>query len=145
MAALPLSSLIVLGTLLGAPAEEHRQHLLSGDFNGDGYLDNAYASVYSEDQWRLIVHLDVLGDDGEIVVLEQHTPDVPISEIDLEVLPPGEYTTICGQVPDQCEAGKPHKITMESDGIYLIVLEASASLVYWDEESTSFVRHWLAD
>ena len=28
---------------------DHRQHLVSGDFNDDGYLDNAYASVYGDD------------------------------------------------------------------------------------------------
>lgn len=136
---------VILAALLGVPGEDHRQHRVAGDFNGDGFLDNAYASVISEDDWYLVVHLDVLSDNGEIVVLDQHTPSVPIDEIQLDVMPPGEYKTFCGLAPDECEADAPHKITLTSDAIYLIVVEASSSLIYWDAASRSFVRHWLSD
>ena len=139
------SKFLILAALLGTPPEDDRQHLISGDFNGDGYLDNAYASVYGDDAWSLVVQLDVLGDDIEIVILDQHTPSVPVSEIKLEVMPPGEYVTFCGRAPGECEPDAPHKITFTSDAINLIVLEASASLIYWDATSESFVRHWLSD
>lgn len=124
---------------------DHRHHLVSGDFTGDGYLDNAYASVISEDNWSLVVHSDVLNDDGgEIFVLDEHTPSVPVSEVRLEVMPPGEFETSCGRI-GQCDAGELDAITMPSDGVYLVIIEASASLIYWDPKSESFVRHWLTD
>ena len=136
---------IILAALLGVPGDDDRQHLVSGDFNGDGYLDNAFASVYGENEWSLVVQLDVLSDTTEIVVLDQHTPDVPIDEIRLEVMPPGEYVTFCGLAPDSCEPDAPHKLTLASETIHLIVLEASSSLVWWDEASESFLRDWLSD
>lgn len=128
----------------GFGSTDNRHHLVSGDFNGDGYLDNAYASVIG-DVWHLTVHLDVLAEVGEIVILDEHTPDVPVEEIRLEVRPPGCYLTFCGRAPGECEPSEPHRIQMPSDGILLQVLEASASLIYWDEAQGRFVRHWLSD
>jgi hypothetical protein len=124
---------------------DDRQYLVSGDFNGDGYLDNAYASAYGKDEWRLIVHLDVLSEDGEIVVLDRHTPDTPIEEVRLETRPAGKYLTVCGQMPKACDADSPRSFSVQSDGIYLLVIEASASLIYWDRPSSMFVRRWLVD
>ena len=109
------------------------------------YLDNAYASPYGEEGWRLVVYLDVLSDSGEIVVLEQHTPDVLIDEIRLETKPAGEYTAFCGLSPADCEPEAAQHIRMPSDGIFLVVIEASASLIYCDPALNMFVRHWLGD
>lgn len=129
----------------GFALNDDRRHLIAGDFNGDGYLDNAYAGVVNGDEWHLVVQLDVPGDDVEIVALDEHTPGVPIDEIKLEVMPPGDYVTFCGRAPGECEPDAPHEITLTSDTIHLIVPEASASLIYWDATSGSFLRQWLSD
>jgi hypothetical protein len=135
--------------LIGARGEfllnDDREQIIAGDFNGDGYLDNAYASATGDDDWHLVVQLDVLGDDVEIVVLDEHSPSVPIDEIKLEVMPPSEYVTFCGRAPSECEPDAPHKVTVTTDSIYLIVLEASASIIYWDSKTESYLRHWLSD
>lgn len=135
----------MVAALCGESSGDHRHHLISGDFNGDGYLDNAYASVVSENEWNLVLHLDVLGDEGEIIVLDEHTPDVPVDEIWLKVFPSAEYETFCGLAPGECKDRKPAKVILTADGIYMHVLEASASIIFWDAESRTFVRHWLAD
>lgn len=123
-----------------------RRHLVSGDFDGDGRLDNAYAATLSEDKWTLVVHFDVSNDNGgELVVVKQHTPDVPVDDIRLKTWPPGRYKTLCGVAPEGCEPGEPIEVVLLSDAILLLVLEASASLIYWDVGSREFTRHWLSD
>jgi len=125
---------------------EYRQHLISGDFDNDGYLDNAYAAVISADVWTLIIALDVLNDNvGEVIILEQHTPDVTVDEIRLDTLPPGTYTTFCGHMPSECTDDKPATIEVAHDAILLTVIEASASIVYFDIPSKLFKRVWLSD
>jgi hypothetical protein len=130
----------------GDDGDDYRHQLVSGDFNGDGYLDNAYAGVVGIDNWTLVVHLDVLNDDGgDIVLLDQHTPDVPVDEIRLETRPPGTYRTFCGYAPEECEPDIPGELSLSADGILLVVIEASASIVYWDVNTSTFERIWLTD
>jgi hypothetical protein len=61
---LTFSKFAFLGLLISMAsanaAEESQRQAISGDFNGDGYLDRASASTFGENEWRLVVHLDVL-------------------------------------------------------------------------------------
>ncbi len=128
-----------------ASSDDSRKHLISGDFNGDGWMDTAWASVCSDNEWSLVVQLDSLGESLEIENLHQHTPEVPIDEIRLESLPPGKFDTVCKLAPEDCRAGSAKSINMASDGILLVILDASASVIFWNAAQKKWVRHWLSD
>lgn len=124
-----------------------RKNIISGDFNGDGYQDTAWTSKLGNARWRIVVQFDSLSDKGDELVIYDHPelPDVPLEEIELRVLPRGDYKTICSYSPDSCDDQHHSNLTIKEDAILLVVLEASSSVLIWHQNSKKFTRHWLSD
>jgi hypothetical protein len=77
--------------------------------------------------------------------LPEFSASTPVDWIRIFREPAGEFTTFCGLAPSECEPDALHKITMPYDGIYLVVLEASSVMIFWDEGAGQFQRQWLSD
>jgi|GEM_PF-6712849 len=125
---------------------DHRIQLISGDFNGDGWMDNVYISAQNKDDWVIIFQSDALSNKTpELTFLKQFSPPIDYTEVILETLPAGKYQTLCASVDEYCEGGTPKEIHLTHDAFLLTVLEASASIIYWDAKTKSFRRAWLSD
>ncbi|MBT5241623.1 MAG: hypothetical protein HOL61_13680 [Rhodospirillaceae bacterium] len=129
------------------PEPVHDTPSFIGDFDGDGTMDTAWLGVpagSSGDDWQLIVSFDV-ANSGAVENLEHFTPSTPVEEVRITRAQPDLYTTFCGLVPGKCEPGRPASINLQTDGIFLEVLEASVVLIHWDQSAKAFARHWLSD
>ncbi len=127
------------------PEPAHDTPSFVGDFDGDGNTDTAWLGIPAGGgDWQLIVSFDV-GNSGAIEILQHFTPSTSVEEVRITRAPPKRYTTFCGLAPGECEPGSPASINLQTDGIFLEVLEASVVLIHWDQSAKTFVRHWLSD
>lgn len=124
----------------------HQTPAAMGDFNGDGVMDTAcLGTMTGADKAIIFVAFGPVSDESLVVPLERFSPDAPPFDIRILRKPPGAYPTYCRYAPDECPAGAPLELKLDHDSLLLVVIEASAILIYWDEASQSFKREWLAD
>jgi hypothetical protein len=137
-----------IGEAWSVPDPVHETPSITGDFNGDGLSDSACLGQGvpgTEDEWRLFVYLAVSDGTGQVIPLPEFSASTPVDWIRIFREPAGEFTTFCGLAPSECEPDALHKIIMPYDGIYLVVLEASSVMIFWDEGAGQFQRQWLSD
>lgn len=137
-----------LGGEWSVPDPLHATPSIYGDFNGDGLRDSACLGTGvpgAMDEWRLFVHLGNQGGPGQVIPLPEFSASTPVDWIRIFREPAGEFVTFCGLAPGECEPGALPNLSMPHEGIYLVVLEASSVLIYWDDEAKQFKRQWLSD
>ena len=139
-----------------AGAYSGKRHLsASGDFDGDGHLDEAFLLVgdkvitsYGRDRERFMVSLVVSFGSAtkKDTVIWQAASDVEsVRQIGMKTAGPGTYTPLCKQRGESCEDGV-EEVVLNHDGIYYFYFGATASLYYLPEgaKDSEFERLPLA-
>ena len=148
------SMMLTISSKYKQPEPNHDISFTSGDYNGDGSLDIAFIALTPGDEfWSLNVYFgsknDLKNDTenivGQYVSLKQHTPSVTLDEIKLSTATKDTFKAFCNYTSDGCTEGQPDVLKIINDSIYLQIVEASISVLYWDPVSGSFKRLWLSD
>lgn len=137
-----------IGQEWSLPDRSHETPSIRGDFNGDGLSDGACLGAGEPgtiDEWRLFVVLGKQDEPGRVIPLPEFSASTPVDWIRIFREPAGEFTTFCGLAPGECDADALHKLELPHDSIYLVVLEASSVLIYWDGDNGQFKRQWMSD
>ena len=159
-AAFPEPAVDANGRMTHRPAGAYlaNRHLsASGDFDGDGHLDEAFflvgdKVVVSSGRFReRIMVLLVVSFGSETrkdMVIRQTTSDLAVSvkRIGMKTAGPSTYTPWCKLLGDPCEDGV-EELVLKHDGIHYFYFEATASLYYLPEgaKDGKFKRLQLAD
>lgn len=129
-----------------APEPNHDIPFTSGDYNGDGVLDVAFIAIAKGAEfWALHVYFGAEDGQGNFLSIDEHSPSTSMEETHIHTSKPGKYKTTCSYFKEGCPEGKPSVIDIQNDGINLVILEASSSIIYLDPATNKFVRLWLSD
>lgn len=115
-------------------------YFVSGDFNGDGKLDEAWVMIRQDrPAWGVFLYL--AGDKAPINLMEYrgHLKDIEQALV-MTKAPKGTYQTACGnsQVVS-CLPNEPDAVTIKSTGFILSQANSNA-LVFWDKRLKSFTK-----
>jgi hypothetical protein len=108
---------------------------VSGDFNGDGFSDDAWILVGDgRDAFGFFVVLG--GKNGSRRVVEVFSyKECCAQSYALALAPPGRRVTVCEQ-REECKY--PASITLKYPGVEFITLGTAAALFYWSPRSKGF-------
>ncbi|UGQ47855.1 hypothetical protein [Massilia endophytica] len=127
------------------PNRDERGAIANGDFNGDGFPDEAVL-LLSLDGTKL----------GLFVFLSQRQKPFKIHQLAnvdgslLEVMgiakvPAGTYHTACGKGYWECRKNEASTVPVDTDAIDYFKFESASSYFYWDRRKKTFRRVWISD
>jgi hypothetical protein len=122
----------------------NRYLLVTGDFNGDGNIDQVRLLRQAEGS-KFGVFAFICGEDGAYAIYRLTEDDVTyFSSMGIEPVLPGSYVAACGKGYASCE-GEPREIHLRYEAINYFKEESANSFFYWDSDTGSFKRVWISD
>lgn len=130
-------------------------HMATGDYNGDGVLDEAQILISTVKRGKIGFFVFLKAKTGPAKVIRLDTdadascprcpPGVP-QDYFIGTQPPIEkLETWCGRGGSDCGPGEPASITLKRDGIMFGMFEASATLAYWSARENKFKTVAISD
>lgn len=116
---------------------------VTGDFNGDGVLDEAKLLVTTDGSKMGIVVWISDKDQLKLFVLGEYEAWPKGMGIDL--VSPGDYKTACGKGYWACKPDEPATLILTTDAINYFRFESANSFFFWDNKLQAFNRVWISD
>jgi hypothetical protein len=130
-------------------------HVATGDYNGDGVLDEARILISTVKRGKIgfFAFLKAKTGPAKMIRLDTHAdsscpkcpPDVPQDYYIGTQSPIEKLETWCGRGGSDCEPGEPASVTLKRDGIMFGMFEASATLAYWSVRDNKFKLVAISD
>ncbi|QJC55797.1 hypothetical protein HC248_01080 [Polaromonas vacuolata] len=119
---------------------------VKGDFNGDGFLDQAMILVSDRgNRLGLFVFLSQIKKTEKVYKLDEIKDKSFLQVTGLNKVSAGKYKTACGKGYWNCKDGELSEIKISNDAVSYFKKESASSYFWWNKRSNSFVRTWMSD
>jgi len=125
--------------------DKNRYLVASGDYNGDGTLDEARLLVHKDgSEMGFFVFLSK-GKKYKVFELDRKSTVELLKPLGIELVPPGRYETACAKGFVECHDGDPRELVLSREGINYFKQGSASMYFYWDEKTDSFVGVGIND